>query len=148
MLRPSANLPEGTRYFALRCVSNNQYILFLDDITYRKAARDFRLLGYNVYRNGELLTAAPVSTTSYVANVTADKNDNYSVSAVYNTGESRLTQAVWSGTDGIFSIDADGMAQNVVVYDLTGRKVEPSQIVCGGVYIVKQGGKTRKIAVK
>ena len=144
----SANLPEGTRYFALRCVSNNQYILFLDDITYRKAARDFRLLGYNVYRNGELLTAAPVSTTSYVANVTADKNDNYSVSAVYNTGESRLTQAVWSGTDGIFSIDADGMAQDVVVYDLTGRKVEPSQIVRGGVYIVKQGGKTRKIAVK
>lgn len=144
----TANLPEGTRYFALRCVSDNQYILFVDDITYRKAARDFSLLGYNVYRNGELLTASPVSATSYVANVAADKNDVYSVSAVYNIGESRTTAASWSSTDGI-SLVADGdAAHTAVVYDIAGRKVQPSQIVRGGVYIVKQGGKTRKIAVK
>ena len=84
----TATLPADTRHFAIRCVSQDQYILFLDDITYRKAARDFSLLGYNVYRGNELLTTAPIPATAYTDNA-GTEDAVYSVSAVYNTGESR-----------------------------------------------------------
>lgn len=144
----SVALPAGTKYFAIRCVSKDQYILFLDDITYRKAARDFRLLGYNVYRNDVLLNSAPVSATSYVADFAADKNDVYKVSAVYNTGESHLTAAEWDGGTGIAEIGSGAENMPKVVYDIAGRRIPADKIVNGGVYIIKQGKQTRKVVAK
>ena len=59
----SACLPEGTHYFAIRCVSKDQYILFIDDIYYRRAEKKLTLKGYLVYRDGSCITAAPVPDT-------------------------------------------------------------------------------------
>lgn len=100
-------LPEGTKYFAIRCTSLDQYILFLDDITYRKAARDFSLTGYNVYRNGELLNATPVSEPAFTITGKADEAATYAVSAVYNVGESNRTPFYWSPSQGIKPATAD-----------------------------------------
>ena len=143
----TANLPEGTRYFALHCISQDQYILFLDDITFRKAARNFSLLGYNVYRNGELITPTPVSQTTYIDNA-GDKSYSYKVSAVYNTGESRLTTAVWGDPTAISGAFADDSAEATTVYDVAGRRLSHVDKPVKGVYIVKKGSKTKKILIK
>lgn len=144
----SAQLPEGTKHFAIRCVSKDQYILFVDDITYRKAARDFRLLGYNVYRNGTLLTPTPVTTTTFEAAFAADKADTYEVSAVYNTGESRRSAAFWDGASAIGEITGDASAKAVEAYDLSGRKVDAAHLLPGHVYLIRQGNRTRKVLVR
>lgn len=116
----TADLPEGARYFAIRCVSKDQYILFLDDISYRRAASDQKLLGYNVYRNGELLTASPITETSYFdANQQMDSNI-YEITAVYNTGESRAAKFIGINT-GISSITTP--ARSSATYDLSGRRI-------------------------
>lgn len=139
----SVALPEGTRHFAIRCTSLDQYILFVDDITYRKAARDFRLLGYNVYRNGTLLTAAPIAATSYTD--ASSSEGDYCVSAVYNTGESRQTAAQWVSPSGIGGLTTDSSAPTAV-YDAQGRLLPSTSLpATHGVYIVRKGGKTVKV---
>ena len=142
----TATLPAGTRHFAIRCVSQDQYILFLDDITYRKAARDFSLLGYNVYRGDELLTTAPIPATAYTDNA-GTEDAVYSVSAVYNTGESRLTRAVWGDPTAITAPSLDENASPDAVYDIAGRRIA-TQNVGKGVFIVKKNGKAKKVLVK
>jgi len=112
-------LPEGTRYFAVRCVSKDQYILFLDDISYRRAASDQKFLGYNVYRNGELLTASPITEASYFDANQQLENNTYEVTAVYNTGESRAAKFTGVNT-AVNSITAP--SRSAVSYDLSGRK--------------------------
>lgn len=140
------NLPAGTRYFAIRCVSKDQYILFIDDITYRKAARDFRLQGYNIYRNDELIGNVAKDENSYFIGNSQNTTDVYKVSAVYNTGESRATVADW-GISGITDIEADGNGGNARVYDLSGRMI-PANKALHGVYIIKDGKQTRKVIMK
>lgn len=146
----TAELPAGARHFALRCTSMDQYILFVDDITYRKAARNFRLLGYRIYRNGSLLTPQPVKQTSYEADYAPDRNDTYTVCALYNTGESRQAIASWDGTAAIGGpvTDTDKNSGSTEIYDITGQRIGNTQHLSRGVYIVKQNGKTRKIQVK
>lgn len=144
----TAALPDGARYFALRCTSMDQYILFLDDITYRRAARDFHLTGYNVYCDGSLLATLPSSQTSYT-DPQGSQQRKYEVSAVYNTGESRLTAATWDGASaiGTTAIGTDDNAP-AAVYDLQGRRLPATQPLGPGIYIVRQGNTTRKISVK
>lgn len=98
----TASLPENAKYFAIHCISNNQYILFLDDITYRKAASQLTLLGYNIYRDGMKLNVSPLTATTFTdQNVTAGSH-TYVVTAVYEEGESTPSpEAVVSETDGI-----------------------------------------------
>lgn len=144
----SAKLPAGTKYFAIHCVSKDQYILFLDDITYRKAARNLTLTGYNVYRNDELLTSNPIAETSFVANFAASKDDVYKVSAVYNIGESHATEAKWDSEAGISEINAAISNDMSEIYDLSGRKLSKNELMRNGVYIIKNGKHTRKVYAK
>lgn len=166
----SQALPEGTRYFALRCTSLDQYILFLDDITYRKAARDFSLTGYNVYRDGELLNAAPLTATTYTDAAAAGANHSYTVTAVYNLGES-IPSPAWSEAttglgDELTAGAATWRAWNeggllrvtapdgywLQVFDASGRLLHSgagsfSLSLPHGVYLVKGGSRSAKIAL-
>ncbi len=163
-------LPEGTRRFALRCTSLDQYILFIDDITYRKAARDFRLLGYNVYRDGKLLNTAPVTTPSYTDAGAGDKVASYTVTAVYNVGESVHSTALLYDPTGITApLAADDAwsvstnsgrlavyaapARRTAVYDTSGRKLHEADgafdiSLPAGSYLLQSGGCVRKVAVR
>ena len=144
----SADLPEGARYFALRCTSKDQYILFVDDITYRKAGTGLKLLGYNVYRDGTRLNASPVTETKYTDNRSVDTDVTYSVKAVYNTGESRAANAVWDAASGIIGVGEDNGSAQVRIYDLSGRQMPLGASLKKGVYVVRDNGKTRKICIK
>lgn len=161
-------LPDGTRYFALRCVSLDQYILFLDDITYRKAARDFQLMGYNVYRDGELLNASPMEATAYTDVAAGNETHRYEVTAVYNTGESAASPALLYDPTGIaaptqsaqWSASIEGRQllvkahaeECVQVFNAAGQLIHTSHgtftlTLPHGVYIVKAAGEARKIAI-
>lgn len=144
----SADLPEGARYFALRCTSKDQYILFVDDIKYRKAGTGLKLLGYNVYRDGLRLNASPITATKYTDNRSVDTDVTYSVKAVYNTGESRAANAVWNAASGISGVGEDNGLAQVRIYDLSGRQMPLGASLKKGVYVVRDNGKTRKICIK
>jgi len=55
---------------------------------------DRELMGYNVFRDGELLTDTPVSETEYLDEDLAGGTYEYKVSAVFSTGESDLAGPV------------------------------------------------------
>lgn len=144
----SADLPEGARYFALRCTSKDQYILFVDDIKYRKAGTGLKLLGYNVYRDGTRLNASPITATKYTDNRSVDTDVTYSVKAVYNTGESRAANAVWDAALGISGVGVGNGSAQVRIYDLSGRQMPSGTSLKKGVYVVWDNGKTHKICIK
>lgn len=82
-------LPEGTRYFAIHCISNDALCLLVDDVTYVPEAQGQpceRVKGYNVYRNGECINDALLRTTTFTDK--ADGTATYNVTAVYASGES------------------------------------------------------------
>ncbi len=118
----TATLPEGARYFALRCTSLDQYILFIDDITFRKAARDFQLTAYNVYRDGTLLATCAPTDLTYTDN-DGSKQHAYAVSAVYTIGESRQTKATWQESTGISQPTTAVTNTSAPAYNLAGQRV-------------------------
>lgn len=144
----SADLPEGARYFALRCTSKDQYILFVDDIKYRKAGTGLKLLGYNVYRDGMRLNASPITATKFTDNRSVDTGVTYSVKAVYNTGESRAANAVWDSASGIDGVGVGNAVKHVRIYDISGRQIPLGSSLKTGVYIVWENGKAHKICIK
>lgn len=98
--RTRVTLPEGAKYFAIHCNSTNGGILMLDDITYE--AKQPVLVGYNVYCDGQLVGTAAADATSYnhsIAGIAAGQHTYY-VTAIYEEGESGLSNPASAYTDG------------------------------------------------
>ena len=118
-------LPQGAKHFAIRKVSDDGWVMFLDDITFAPdtlaAQNGLMLFGYNIYKNGERLNAALVSTPSFT-DATARPGDVYKVTAVYNEGESVYSnEVVIAGAEGITVVSAGQPKSARRVYDLQGR---------------------------
>lgn len=106
-------LPEGAKYFAIRYVSYDKYMLFVDDVQFIPAGgqpAEVELSGYNIYRDGvKINTTGVVKQTSYVdENPEVTDNDKYTyvVTAVYAEGESRPSNEAYAdmmqlGVDGV-----------------------------------------------
>ena len=142
----SFNLPEGAKYFAIRCTSKDKYAFMVDDVTYspKPTITSDSFAGYNIYRDGVCLNETPVKETSYVDNM-VDKGDyTYVVTAVFGDEESNIsnlataivTEPLGSGVDAIFSDD-----EELVIYDLMGRRltkpVKGVNIINGKKVIIK-----------
>lgn len=85
-------LPEGTKYFAIRVTSKFQQMLMLDDITYESGVGT--IIGFNIYRDGQNIATVDAQTTIFKDN-TADKgNHSYTVTVIYDEGESRMSNSV------------------------------------------------------
>lgn len=141
-------LPKGTKYFAIRYLSENRYMLLLDDITYIPAGtpRALELKGYNVYRNGVKLNAKPVDATTFAT--TRELNqDSYFVTAVYDLGESVGSNVVTLGGSSVSDVIVDAEAAPVEVFNLHGVRIDPST-ASPGVYIRRAGTDVRKIIIK
>ncbi|MGN0222841.1 MAG: choice-of-anchor J domain-containing protein [Muribaculaceae bacterium] len=108
-----AALPAGARYFAVRHTADDTYALMLDDFTFDAAPMlpaDLQVLGYNIYRDGQLLNAQPVAELTYTDTPGWYGTYSYQVSVVYNHGESAATQPVaieLKKDDGIADATAD-----------------------------------------
>ena len=103
-------LPEGSRYAAIRCVSKAQYGLMIDDITFSPMPSPVEFWGYNVYRNGALITPEPLAEpmftdTSFDFRAPA----TYNVTALYDQGESIFSNTVTidPAVDGIGAVKGD-----------------------------------------
>lgn len=166
-------LPEGVRYIAVRCVSPNQFALMLDDITYAPAGAkpaDAVLKGYNVYVDGTRITPTPVSGTNYTFK-SDNKKRRYGVTAVYDIGESRMSNIINLGTVGVDEIEAgmatwnanavagaiilSGEAEKISVFNPDGQILWTGSLsghrrisLNSGIYLVSAQGKTVKCRVR
>ena len=119
----SVTLPEGTKYFAIRCISNDQFLFFVDDITYTPMdpeREDLVIKGYQLYRDGQLLPTGLLLAPGYTdRSAPRGTTVEYTVKTVYVQGNSMMSNAASVKTAGAESLDASG----VRVYAETGNVV-------------------------
>lgn len=126
------NLPYGTKYFAIRKVSDDAWGFIVDDITFAPdtlAAQTGAIFyGYNVYKNGSAQNGALVSSPSFT-DADGKVGDRYRVTAVYNKGEAAYSNEVVVTDGGATAIESAEMSNEAVstrsaLYDLQGRKLK------------------------
>ncbi len=154
-------LPEGARYFAVNCVSDNAFAMFVDDLTFNDMTVPvWSLTGYEVARNGE--TIATVTEPTYTH---AGGSGKYSVRPIYAEGNGAFCEPVEVTVSSIEeaaaasvrvytrpgTIIVEGATGEVSVTNVAGQTFAASAetiAVSAGVYIVKATGKTFKVVVK
>ena len=119
-------LPEGTKYFAIRHTSEDVFGMMIDAVVF--TPRPNILRGYNLYLDGEVVATKGTDAKAYSFNDLNNADMHwYGVSATYDTGESspvyRMNAAAVSGVNEAFF---DGPRQlESVSFDLMGRRVSP-----------------------
>jgi len=165
-------LPDDAKHFAINCVSNNTYALLVDDVTYESAHADvLEFRGYNIYRDGEKINDAFVEENEYVdTDPKQEGSHTYNVSAIYDKGESGLSNDYNLDLSGVGTLEADGMTVRVghgciVVANAAGREVIVSSIngmtvfdskvgdyamisLEPGIYILRAGERVLKVMVR
>ena len=144
-------LPEGALYFAIVYTTTGGLTAYnvepnyfcVDDVTYKTGG--LKVMGYNVYRDGELAKKLDANTTTWT-DTEATGTHTYVVITVYANGESLNSNTVgvgdWTGIDDI--VVAPNNA-NAPVYNIAGQRVGNNlKDVKGGIFI--QNG--RKVVVK
>lgn len=162
----SFDLPEGARYFAIHYCAKDAFMVMIDDVTYAaEGTLPLQLLGYNVYRDGMKLNDKPLTDTSFT-DAEKPAGAGYTVTAVYNRGESRPLAVIYpngpSSVEGIDggvtvrglagAIEVKGVAGTVSVADMQGRVIYrgaagriPALL---GAYVVTAPSLTRKVIVR
>lgn len=165
----TVTLPAGAKYFAFNCVSNDCFMLFIDNVNYI-ANVTYDLIGYNVYRNGGLLNETYLTNAGHIDLDTPAGSHSYIVSAVWNLGESDASNEVTLEVSGVGTQLADGVTVSaidgeIIVLNAAGQNLVISNaagfnLFCGvaadrvavkaapGVYALKVGKKTYKVMVK
>ena len=129
--RYTADLPAGTKYFALHYVSNDIFALFIDDITYTAGGAE--PTGFNIYIDDAKVATAEASAREYVYEGTLEgDNHTASVTALYDKKESLPVSCVIAA-DGIDTIKD---VQKVEVYSLDGIRINDTKNLKAGVYVV------------
>ncbi len=91
----TADLPEGTKYFAIRHTSNDIFALFVDDITYKPAAAPAGTQpdGFNIYLDGELIATIDDEFNTFTIEGLEPGDYVCSVTAIYGETESAPVSA-------------------------------------------------------
>lgn len=166
-------MPAGARRMAVRCTSEDAFMLMVDDVTMQledSPRIDLTLKGYNVYEGDTKLNGELIDETSYLDPVKDGKEHTYVITAVYDLGESAPSESA-STQSGIDGISAEGISvyaskgmihvagadgQPIVVSALDGKIIrsiasassEESISADAGVYVVKTGRIAVKITVR
>ena len=139
----TADLPEGTRYFAIRHTSEDVFGLLIDDITYE--AGDGGVAQYNIYYEGKAVCSVTGEDTAYTleAQQLQDGERTFAVTAVYANGrESRPAMVTIHVDTAVRGIYADE-TMPVDVYSIDGKLISrQAKTLSGlrGVYVIN--GKT------
>lgn len=165
----SAALPTGAKYFAIRSCATSSFMLMIDDVTFTKLdGFDGELKGYNVYRDGVKLNDAPVAEPSFVDTEADAEAHTYHVTAVYDKGESELSEPVTIDQSGIDAVLAAGMkvavegkfivvtgaaGKLVTINAVDGKTIHSAQgdarvAVNSAIYLVTVDRKTVKVIVR
>lgn len=126
-------LPADARRFAINCVSDNAYALLVDEVTYESEHADvLEFRGYNVYLDGKQINEAIVEENEFTdANPQTEGQHVYNVTAIYDKGESGLSNDCLVDLAGTTTLEADGMRIEV-------RK--------GAIAVMNAGGRTVTVA--
>ncbi len=167
----SFDIPEGAKYFAIQCVSNDKIVLYIDDITYDWGGGPLTLKGYNVYREGVRQNAEPLQSPVFAVN-DDEETHAWHVTALYDRGESVPSNTVYlklSEVDDMSASDinvyADGRViviegakgEVIRVADASGismRTIDDRsgrtsvRVASSGVYMVTVGNRTWKLAIR
>ncbi len=164
--RMSFNLPAGAKRFAIRSSSTASFMLMIDDITFTAAVNfdEYKVTGYNVYRESAKINDSAVASTSY-NDPTGEADHTYVVTAIYDKkGESRASNATRLSSiesivlkfkayaqDGCIVIsgaeDSDVVISSlngIIVYSGNG---DTKVSVAPGIYLVKVGKAIVKLQV-
>jgi len=119
------DVPEGARYFAVRCV-RRCVMLMIDNFTYapyddsKEAAT---LVGYNVYRNDVKLNESPIKSAEYVDKDVDSYDVVYTVTAVYDRGESDYSNESTLTVSSISGAADAAKAVPTAVYSTDGKRM-------------------------
>lgn len=164
-------LPEGAKYFAVNCVSDGAFAMFVDDLSFNDlTVPTWTIDHYEIYLDGEKIGES--TDTSY-STENADQinaGGRYTVKAVYDRGESPMSDGVTIssgvGTVGVAGISVEEHSGEITVRGAAGMCVEivaSTGIVmyteaeaadevrytaAPGMYIVRAGTTAVKVAVK
>ena len=169
----SYNLPAGATYFALRYITGDgkAYGVAVDQVSFIKEGDGSpELVGFNVYRDGEKLNPKTIFALSHTDKEGAGATHEYHATALYNQGESVLSEKYYNEFNGIDAAEASDIrvitsrgvitvtgaaGQTLTVCGADGRvaaSVEAadstSVSVTTGIYVVTVGKLTVKVAVK
>lgn len=168
----SFDLPEGAKYFAIGYVSECKVAALIDDVTFMPAggsSTPVSPLGYNIYRDGVKINGSPVVDLTYIDRPQADADLTYHVTALYDDGESKISNAFKLDSSGIDNIGADDSDTRIWVGDgriiiesafpyeiysidgrcvASGRSAQAVVNLASGVYVVKSGRFTTKAVVR
>lgn len=171
----SAYLPEGAKYFAIRGVSYDKYMLFIDDIRFcplNGKAAEVTLKGYNIYRDGVKISPATVSANTFAdSGLDVGSTHRYVVTALYDEGESNPSNEVEvTLTSGISAATSSGITVTGGQGEITVEGVEAMQVAvvaadgrlhaavtgaqrtvipaAAGIYVVIAGDRAVKVSVK
>ena len=139
-----AQLPDGAKYFAIhhKAGAKQNYLFMIDDITY--TTKNLKVLKYNIYRDGTLLTSTTAPT--YVDNSAGTADHLYQVTTVYEGNLESLPVTVKDGTSGIVTINGQGSNAVQGFYTIDGKKLQQP---IKGINLVKmQDGSVKKIFKK
>lgn len=171
--RYTLDLPNGSKYFAIRSYATLGFMFMVDDVTFIPAGvtKDVEIAGYNIYRNGVKINDTPLTSTSFLdTNVEENVSYTYAVTVVYTEdGESGASNEVILNYSGIDNV-SDGISvkvrdNRIVVENANGKHITVSSIsgavfyskegsdrdiieVTSGVYVIKVGNIIKKIIVK
>lgn len=169
----SVDLPEGAKYFALRCYSLNGGMMMIDDIKFETGGigADLDLLNYRLTRDGVAVFLPESDVTSFVDKSAPVGKHVYTLSAVYNKGESIAcgpVEVMVTKEDSSVELTADDRVKVVVsrglitiynpsleyvtICDIDGRVIycgqESDKVVIAvqpGIYLMKIGGNGKKL---
>ncbi|MDE6283821.1 MAG: choice-of-anchor J domain-containing protein [Muribaculaceae bacterium] len=163
-------LPAGARHFAIRSCAEDSFMLLVDDVTFKRLEGfDGNLLGYNVYCDGAQINDATVEDAAHIHTDVAEGSHTYHVTAVYDKGESELSEPLLLEKSDIEMIaasaqptvkadgriitvsNADGL--KVDIYTTDGRTIHSTlgntrKEVAPAIYMVRVGTVTSKVIVR
>ena len=138
-------VPEGARRFAIECVSDNAFALFVDDVAYNDPTVPVSALtGYEITRNGEVI--ATVTEPVYTDATPAGGKNSYGVTALYSKGRSAAATADVD-LSGIDELPVESLDPNGEYFTLQGIRV---QTPAPGIYLIRHAGDTafRKVILR
>ena len=162
-------VPQGARYFAVNCVSDSGFAMFVDDLSFNDlTVPQLKLKEYEVYRNGVLLgkTSATEITDPEVVDGTV-----YTVRAIFDKTESDLSESITYKEGAVDEMAADTIRVatskgEIIVIGAEGKRVaaasadgrmllnavaESNRVsipATAGVYVVTVNGKSVKTIVR
>jgi len=167
-------LPANARYFAIHCVSDDGFVLMVDDLEFIAKRTDciYTHTGYNLYCNGKLVTNLPATATSYVTDAPADGVEQiYTLCATYEDDrESGAATAVINpSSGGLDEVGAETIRVSVegndivvsaptsiavTITNISGQNIYAGETaslrhtVASGIYLVTVGTSTYKVIVR